>query len=73
MQSSGGYLSIGNRAENANGNMSFPGSIDEVRISKVARSDAWVKATHDTIAENSTFARYGNVGANVSGMLIFVR
>ncbi len=28
---------------------SFPGRIDEVRISKVARSEAWLKATHDTV------------------------
>ena len=35
----------------------FPGRIDEVRISKVARSAAWVKATHDTIA-NAGSATY---------------
>ena len=35
----------------------FPGKIDEVRISKVARSAAWIKATHDTIADAS-FATY---------------
>ncbi len=28
---------------------SFPGRIDEVRISKIARSAAWLKATHDTV------------------------
>jgi hypothetical protein len=37
---------------------SFPGIIDEVRLSKVARSAAWVKATHDTIRPDSGFAVY---------------
>lgn len=31
----------------------FDGLIDEVRISSVARSDAWLKATRDTIASRS--------------------
>ena len=35
----------------------FPGKIDEVRVSKVARSAAWIKATHDTIA-NADSATY---------------
>lgn len=41
---------------------SFKGWIDEVRISKVARSAAWIKATHDTIA-NTNFATYAVAGA----------
>ena len=36
---------------------SFPGRIDEVRISRVARSEAWIKATHDTVTA-SGFATY---------------
>ena len=40
----------------------FPGRIDEVRISKVARSAAWIKATHDTVA-NASFATYAVEGA----------
>ncbi|MBQ6137645.1 MAG: DUF2341 domain-containing protein, partial [Kiritimatiellae bacterium] len=40
----------------------FPGKIDEVRISKVARSAAWIKATHDTIA-NANFATCAVQGA----------
>ena len=44
------------------GQQSFPGRIDEVRISKVARSAAWVKATHDTIADDN-FATYAVDGA----------
>ena len=51
----------------------FPGSIDEVRISNVARSADWVKASHDTVTESS-FAKYGSAGENVDkGLMIFVR
>ena len=73
MQSAGGYLCIGNRAENSNGTTPFPGIIDEVRISNVARSDAWVKATYDTIAENATFTRYGTVGDNIECTVVLFR
>ncbi|MBP5544777.1 MAG: DUF2341 domain-containing protein [Kiritimatiellae bacterium] len=62
-------LTIGN--EHYSKSTVFPGKIDEVRISKVARSDAWVKATYDTIAANATFTRYGTVGDNVTGSVIF--
>ena len=41
----------------------FPGSIDEVRISNVARSADWVKASHDTVTESS-FARYSSAREN---------
>ena len=52
---------------------SFPGSIDEVRISKVARSADWVKASHDTVTE-SAFAVYGTAKENVvKGMTILFR
>ena len=36
---------------------SFPGAIDEVRISDIARSADWVKATYDTVS-NPIFAVY---------------
>ena len=51
---------------------SFPGKIDEVRISSVVRSAAWVKASHDTVME-STFATYGPARENKKGMVIFFR
>ncbi len=55
------------------GQNSFPGSIDEVRISNVARSADWVKASHDTVTESS-FAHYGAVKENgFKGMMIFIR
>ena len=51
----------------------FPGSIDEVRISTVARSADWVKASHDTVTESS-FARYGSARENVkTGMFLIFR
>ena len=40
----------------------YPGRIDELRISKVARSAAWIKASHDTVA-NADFATYSVHGA----------
>jgi len=55
------------------GQNSFPGSIDEVRISNVARSADWVKASHDTVTE-SAFATYGAARENVNrGMSIIFR
>ena len=55
------------------GQNSFPGSIDEVRISRVARSADWVKASHDTVTE-SAFAVYGAAKENGrKGMMIVFR
>ncbi len=48
-------LSIG--AGWTSGATSFQGQIDELRISKAARSADWIKATHDTVA-NDAFASY---------------
>ena len=51
----------------------FPGSIDEVRISTVARSADWVKASHDTVT-GSSFAIYGTAKKNVdTGMVIILK
>lgn len=54
-------------------NANYIGTLDEMRISKVARSDAWIIATHDTIAENAAFTHYGAVGDNVNGAVIFFK
>ena len=70
---SGGILCIGNRTTNTNGTTPFPGSIDEVRISDVARSDAWVKATYDTIADHASFTRYGTAADNIPATVVFFR
>ena len=51
----------------------FPGSIDEVRVSNVARSADWVKASHDTVM-GSPFATYGSARKNVDkGMIIILK
>jgi len=51
----GGTLILGNNWQG--GVEQFKGVIDEVRISSVARSGAWIKASHDTVA-NPNFATY---------------
>jgi hypothetical protein len=57
----------------ANSLYTFPGSIDEVRISNVARSADWVKASHDTVTESS-FATYNPARENVDkGVTIIFR
>lgn len=74
MKTSDGEFCIGNRATNSNGTTPFRGDIDEVRISKVARSDAWINATYDTIANNATFTKYGIAKENRAwGMIVIVR
>ena len=59
---------------NANGNtpsVGFPGQIDELRISKVARSAEWVRATHDT-AVSDRFATYSVTrGNNTATTVVF--
>ena len=50
----------------------YPGVVDELRISKVARSADWIKATYDTAA-SASFAAYGAVRSNSKGLCIIVR
>ena len=64
INASDGYLHLGNFSRQNYYNAdtrNFPGKIDEVRISKVARSADWLQATHDTIA-NANFATYAMDG-----------
>ena len=68
--SSADYFYVGASQSSAK---SWPGKIDEVRISKVARSDAWINATYDTIANNATFTTYGEVIENSKGFMLIVR
>ena len=57
----------------SNDTQTFPGKIDEVRISNVVRDAAWLKATHDTVA-NAAFATYGRAKENaVKGTVVFFR
>ena len=59
---------------NNSGGDSYHGLIDEVRISTVTRSAAWVKATYDTIANNAAFVAYGAVRQNnKGGLMVFIR
>ena len=51
----------------------FNGALDELRISNVARSKAWVLATYDTIKNNATFTGYGDAHENVSGTILYFR
>ncbi len=64
-------LLLGNRAT-FNASNCYNGLVDEVRISRVARSAAWVKAAHDTVADNA-FARYSAARTNNDTFVIVVR
>jgi len=70
------YLILGNAGVNAtsSGAYAWPGKIDEVRISSVARSEDWLKATYDTVKNNATFTIYGAAKDNGhKGLAVFVR
>ena len=69
----GGQFVVGNTFETRWGTSAYPGIIDEVRISNVARSADWVKATYDTIANNAAFTTYGEVIENSKGFVLIVR
>ena len=69
---SGGTVYLGNLSSKR----AFPGRIDEVRISNVARSQDWVNATYDTImdpADNTGFARYSGAVDNIDATVLFFR
>ena len=51
---------------------SFPGSIDEVRISNVVRSKEWLKTTYACVADPS-FATYRRARSNKKGLVVFIR
>ena len=54
------------------GGTPFNGMVDELRISRVVRSQAWLKASHDTVAERN-FATYGTAAENHRGTIVFFR
>ncbi len=64
-------LYVGNSA--ARNAQSYPGLIDELRISSVARSDAWLQATGDTIRDNAAFTSYSKATENRLGTVVFFR
>ena len=51
----------------------FNGSLDELRISSVARSKNWVKATYDTIKNNAAFTTYGAARGQMKGFIVILR
>ena len=72
MVSNANTLYLGNNK--ASGTQPYHGIIDEVRISTVTRSAAWVKATYDTIANNAAFVAYGAARQNnKGGLTVFIR
>ena len=62
-------LSLGGGFSGAN---PFKGQIDELRISKVARSEAWLKATYDTV-NTAGFATYSKARVNDSAFMMIFR
>ena len=55
------------------GNYGFPGKIDEVRLSQVARSSNWLWACYRSIASNSAFTTYGSAAGTPRGTTVVVR
>lgn len=51
----------------------FPGKIDEVRISNVARSAEWLRTTYDMIKGNASFARYGQAAPQTKPTMVIFR
>ena len=66
--SNGHRLSFGSHAKG----YPFPGQIDEVRISRVARSKAWLKATHDTVTKTD-FATYSKAFPTARRTIIYFK
>jgi hypothetical protein len=66
-------LVIGNYRVDTGVSSSFPGLIDEVRISDTVRSAAWLKATHDTIRPGTGFATLSAAEKNASAFVLIVR
>ena len=74
--SNGNKLCLGNNNAPSSGNKypaPYRGIIDEVRISTVTRSAAWVKATYDTIANNAAFTAYGSARNTREGLTVIIR
>ena len=61
-----GPLYIGGwKNSSGSGAYSFPGQIDEVRLSRVARSADWIKATRNCVTDDG-FAEYSPISLNAS-------
>ena len=65
-------LCLGNDCQTSSTKV-FNGALDELRISNVARSKEWVKATYDTIKNNAAFTTYGAVKERQNGLRLLIR
>ena len=66
-------LYLGNNQQFFGFTAPFPGLIDEVRISNVARSAGWLSTTYDMIKGNANFAIYSSAHENSSGTLLLFK
>jgi hypothetical protein len=66
-----GSVYVGN-LDSGSGTGAYHGMIDEIRFSKVARSDDWITASHDTVAK-AGFATYSHAKQTGLGFVIIVR
>ena len=66
-----GAVFVGNLDAGA-GTGAYHGMIDEIRFSKVARSDDWIVASHDTVSKVG-FATYSHAEQTGLGFVIIVR
>ena len=65
-------LFVGNSHGTSNAE-AYPGLFDELRISSVARSDAWIEATYGTIKDNAHFSSYSRAVENRAGTVLLFR
>ena len=68
-----GHLYLGNQLSYNHYTDPYPGRIDEVRISNVARSAGWLATTYDMIKGNAAFATYSNAKENSPGTIVIFR
>ena len=66
-------LYLGNMHGYGKWGYAFPGKIDEVRISNVARSAGWLSTTYDMIKGNANFATYSSAKENTLGTIVIFR
>ena len=71
VRTSNGPLTLGNSTSGSAA--CFPGMVDELRISNVARSEDWLNATYDMIMDNANLSRYSAVLPNVDATLLILR
>jgi hypothetical protein len=68
-----GILYLGNQQGYFKYTTPFPGKIDEVRISNVARSAGWLATTYDMIQGNAAFAKYSSARKLAGQFIVIIR